>query len=103
MPMQLPQSSGFERNECRSNRLADLEVGRIDLVELAAGTADLLGRMLEGAPNERLVTLEGAGFAGCDFGLTDGAVLDVGIGAGEAAEDGRVNTEVLGEDVFWGV
>lgn len=101
--MQLPQRTGLESDKGGGDSLADGEVGRVNLAELAAGAGNLLGRVLKGAVDEGGVAV-GIGVGEVrDVAVADGAVEDVGRGLGDVVEDGGVDAEVLGEDVLGGV
>ena len=104
VPVQLAQTARLERHKRRRNGLADGEVGRVDLVELAAVAANLLGLVLESAVDEGAV----AASDGCAGRLghvarADRRVDDVRVGRGDVVEDGLVDAEVLGEDGLGGV
>lgn len=101
--MELTQTAGLQRDKRRSNRLGDGEVGRVDLVELAAVATNLLWLMVGQTVHVGAVT-RGVGVRRVSHvKVAHGAVQDVRRRRGKLLEDRLVNAEVFGDDVLGGV
>lgn len=97
MPVELPQTAWLQRHHRRGNCLAHREIGRVNLIYLAASSANLLRRMLQRAVDK------GSGLGKCwdiagDVMLGDGAVDNVWIRCRERIEDRFIDAKVLCED-----
>ena len=98
MPVQFSQSARLERDEGSSDGFGAGEVGRVDLVELASASTNLLRLVLEGSVDKGA----SAGSRRSD-GARDGlgsnrSVDDVGVFGWNFVEDGFVDAEILGQD-----
>lgn len=100
MPVKLAEAAGLESDKRRGNGLGDGEVGRVDLVELAAVTTDLLRLVLQGLVDVGAL-LVGVGIRHVSHvAVAHGAIDNVRVGRREVLKHGLVNAKVAGNDVL---
>lgn len=101
MPVKLSKTTGLETNKRGSECLGDGEVGRVNLVKLAASSANLFRLMLKGTIYKRTISAEDTSRSIRYVLLARITREDVGIRCGNIIKYGGIDSKVLGENILW--